>query len=309
MIVLGHEHGDWCERTVEDHESVLEEYVTRRAFEFGLSETVTPYVLQELKKRFSIEETKALSTAKKGGKGSGTKKQDIKTRQAGTRFRSSQRQHSRTAGKRLEKEVADLAEHLQKQIALFQNDEISFSRLETRASIAFKTTVEKAFKLGMKAVGLVKPAGSEYDLTANEKKWIKSYINEELGYFKKFLRQIRNNPNRKDVKRRLGLYAAAMKSVYEAGRVLSVGPNVLITWTLESNNPCPDCVLIHKYNPYTPDTLPCTPKSGQTRCKSWCYCTLKITTATAAEVKKVRAKHRNPNWLLQKIRDQQKKKV
>lgn len=309
MLVLGHEHGDWFEDTLEYHESVLEQYVTRRAYEFGLNETVTPYVIEELKKRLSIEETKSLATAKRGGKGSGVKRRDIKSRQAGTRFKSSQRQHARVAGKRLQKEVEKLAEHLQKQIALYQAGELSFNRLETRASIAFKFTVETVFKLGMKAVGLVKPAGSEYGLTDNEKKWIKSYIREELGYFKKFLKQIKNNPNRKDVERRTGLYAAAMNSVYEAGRVLSVGPNVIIVWTLESNNPCPDCILIHKHNPYTPDTLPTTPKAGQTRCKSYCYCTLKITTATPKEVRKVRQSHRNPNWLLKKIRDNQKKKV
>lgn len=307
MIVLGHEHGDWQEAPLSEHEEMLEQYVERRAGELGVSETITPYVLAELRKR--LEETKALATATPGGKGGSKKKQDIRTRQTAPRFRSAQRQHARAAGRKLDAEVDKLAKFLQKQVASYQSGDLTFKRLETRASIAFKTTVEEIFKLGMKAVGLVKPAGSAYELTGNERKWIKSYLNEELGYFQKFLRQIRDKPSRRDIKRRTELYANAMRSVYEAGRVLSVGPNVIITWKLESSNPCPDCKLIHKHNPYTVDTLPTTPKAGQTRCKAYCYCTLQITTAKPSQVRKVRQKHRQPDWLLRKIKDQQKRKV
>jgi len=319
MLFLGHEHSGWCEHTLDHKEHVLEQYIERRAGELGLSETITPYVIQELKRRLefkhnlrsigSLEESKAFSSAKPRGKGSNTKRRDIRNLQGGSRFKSSQRQHARIAGKRLEKEVKDFAKHIEKQVQLYQQEYLSFTRLGTRCSIAFKSTVEEVFKLGMKAVGLVKPAGSSYDLTDNEKKWIKSYIREEMKYFNKFLRQIRDKPGRKDVKRRIGLYASSLKSVYEAGRLMSTGPEVLIYWTLESSNPCPDCILLSKYNPYTPDTLPCTPKSGSTRCLSHCYCKLRIDKATPYQVRKAREKHRKPSWLLKKIRDQRKKKT
>jgi hypothetical protein len=291
---------------------MLEQYINRRAGELGVAETVTPYVLEELKRQQrELEEAKALATAGRGGKGSGRKRQDIRTLQTGSTFRLAQRQHARAAGKKLDVEVKKLADHLQKQIRAYQNEKISFKRLETRTSIAFKSTIETIFKLGMKAVGLVKPTGSAYDLTASERKWIKSYLDEELGYFKRFLKQLKGkeSKNRRDIQRRTELYANALKSVYEAGRVLSVGPNVLVTWKLESKNPCPDCKLIHRYNPYTPDTLPTTPKAGQTRCRAYCYCTLEIKTATPSAVKRVRKRHRSANWLLRKIRDQQKRKA
>lgn len=307
MIVLGHEHGDWHETVLSEHEAMLEHYIERRAGELGVSETVTPYVLTELRKRFG--EAKALATAKPKGKGAGKKQQDIRAKQAGPRFRSSQRQHARAAGKRLDAEVGKLSKFLQKQVASYQRGDLNYKRLEARTSIAFKSTVEDIFKLGMKAVGLVKPAGSQYDLTSNEKKWIKSYLDEELGYFRKFLKQIKDRPGRRDIEKRTELYASAMRSVYEAGRVLSVGPDVLITWKLESKNPCPDCKLLHKHNPYTVDTLPTTPKAGQTRCKAYCYCTLEIKTAQPSQVRKARQRHRQPSWLLKKIKDQQKKKI
>jgi hypothetical protein len=310
MLILGHEHGDYREThdPLLEHEAVLEHYVERRCGELGVDESITPYVLEELKKQ-QLLEAKALGTAKRGGKGAGKKRADVKSTQAGRRFRSSQRQHARSASKRLDKEVQKLQDHLKKQVRSFQNDDISFRRLEARSSIAFKSTVEAIFKLGVKAVGLVKPTGAAYGLTANEKKWIQSYLKEELGYFRKFLRQIRNNKSRRDVDRRTGLYANAMRSVYEAGRVLSVGPDVLIYWVIESSNPCDDCQLLQKHSPYTVDSLPTTPKAGQTRCRAICYCSLRIDTASPSKVKKVRQKQKKPSWLLRKIKNQQKKRV
>lgn len=307
MLVLGHEHSGWCESPLDIHERILDEYLERRSGELGISETITPFVITELKRR--LEEGKAFSSAKPRGKGSNVKRRDIKNLQSSSKFRASQRQHARVSGKRLEKEVKDFAKHIEKQIKYYQNEELSFTRLDSRCSIALKATVEEVFKLGMRSVGLVKAAGSSYDLTDNEKKWLKSYVREEMKYFRKFLRQVRDKPGRKDIKRRVGLYASSLKSVYEAGRVLSVGPEVLIYWTLESSNPCPDCILLSKHNPYTPSSLPTTPKAGATRCLSHCYCTLRIEKASAYQVRKAREKHRKPNWLLKKIKDQRKKKL
>jgi hypothetical protein len=311
MLILGHEHSDFHEEhdSLADHEAVIEHFFERKKGELGVNETITPHILRELRRQSIEEAGKAIGTGAKGGKGSRTKQSVIKSRQASPRFRSSQRQHAREASKRLDKEVQKLQDHLQKQVKLYQAGEISFNRLETRASIAFKETVEAIFKLGVRAVGLVTPTGAAYNLTQAEKKWISSYLKEELGYFKKFLAQIKANKSRRDVERRTSLYANAMRSVYEAGRVLSVGPDVLIYWVLESANPCPDCVLLNKHNPYTVDTLPTTPKAGQTRCRANCYCSLRIDTASPNAVKKVRAKQKKPSWLLKKIRDQQKKKV
>jgi len=141
----------------------------------------------------------------------------------------------------------------------------------------------------------------------DEMKWITSYFREEFGYFKKFIQQAKGLTD-KQLKYRVGLYSSAMRSVYESARVLSVGPNVLITWVLQSDNPCPDCQLLARYNPYTPDTLPTTPKGGATRCRGNCYCTLRIEQATSAKVREVRKKHEKAGTILRKIKDQQKNK-
>ena len=61
MLILGHEHSGWHEDTVESHELILEAYLERRAGELGISETITPFVVAELKRR--LDETKSFSSA------------------------------------------------------------------------------------------------------------------------------------------------------------------------------------------------------------------------------------------------------
>jgi len=273
--------------------------------EFSLREPITRHVVQQLQ----LQEGKSLHTAKSGGTGSKKKQQSIQTAQQATSFRARQRGLSRDASRRLNKSIDEFQNNLKKQISNYTNGDLTFTRLQTRASITFKETVKEIFKLGVRAAGIANATGTDHKLTANEEKWLTSYANEELGYFKKFLQQIKSNPTRRDVERRVGLYAEALKSVFEAGRVLSVGTEVVIYWVLQSRNPCPDCQVLAKNGPYHPSTLPTTPKAGQTRCRSHCYCSLRIEKVDRARSEQVRKLGKNPKAVIKKIRDQQKKKV
>jgi len=281
------------------HEEILEAYVRRRCREFGVSETITPYVLDELTR---LHEAKAVTTIKPGGGGIGRKRREVKLRQQSSTFARSQKAHARAASKSLDKTVDEFGDFIVKLIGQYQSNKIAYRRMLTRAQIAFKGQVEQVFKLGMKSVGLVKPTGSLYDLTDNEKKWIRSYVLEEFGYFRKFLDDVKRGATQKVIKRRAFLYASALRSVYESARVLSVGSDVLITWTLESDDPCPDCRELARHNPYTTQNLPTTPKAGTTRCLSNCYCTLRIDKATPAKVAANNKRHVKKDYLLRKIK-------
>jgi hypothetical protein len=280
---------------------LLEETIRARCFELGVSDHITPYVLAELRR---LAETKAVATA---AEPTATKKLKVGALQKQRRFKASQRGHSRAAAKQLDKEIEALNKHLLTQLKSLKAGKISMRRAQARASIAFKETIQRAFKLGMKSVGLVTPTGQLYDLDRNENKWIASYFREEFGYFKKFLRQARSQSD-KQLKHRVGLYAAAIRSVYESARVLTVGPNVLITWVLQSDAPCPDCKLLARHNPYPPDLLPTTPKAGQTRCRSNCYCVLRIEQVKPAAVRRAQKRHSKPGTVLRKIKKQQKRR-
>ena len=286
---------------------MLEAFVRRRCGELGVDEVITPLVLEELRRR-ALDEAKRVSTHRPGGTGHRTKKAAIKQTQTADRFASSQRQHARAASKRLDREVSSLQTHLTSLIKQYQAGDLSYRRLKARASIAFKGTVEQAFKLGTKAVGLVTPTGALYDLTVKEKEWIKSYVKEEMKYFERFLDDVRKQISQKQIDRRVGLYSSAVRSVYESGRVLSVGNDVLIYWTLESDDPCKDCIELSRHNPYTPKVLPTTPKAGATRCLSNCYCTLRIDKSDPKKVAQVEKKHPGSAWILRKIKNSRKKK-
>jgi len=269
----------------------------------GVSDTITPHVLNALSER-EIAETKAIATARPPGD---AKASDVELTQGSRRFASSQRAHARAASKQLEKEIGRFTAGIGEALRKYRNGDWSKTKAETRASIIFKDVTRTAYQLGTKSVGLVKPTGSLYDLTPSENRWIDSYIKEEFGYFKKFLAQAPNISD-KQLKYRLGLYAAAMRSVYESGRVLSVGEDVLITWVLQSDEPCPDCQTLARNNPYTVNTLPTTPKAGQTRCRGNCYCSLKIDKVSKKEVDKVEKTHRSAKYVLRKIKQQQRRR-
>lgn len=279
----------------------LEEVVRERCYILGASDHIVPYVLDEIKR---IAESKAVATASVP---SSTKKATIKNLQKQRRFKASQRGHARAAAKQLEKEVTSFGNHILSQLRKVKNEEISTKRAKARSSIAFKETIKTAYQLGMKSVGLVSPTGQLYDLDRDDIKWIASYFNEEFGYFKKLLQQAKTQTD-KQLKYRAGLYAAAMRSVYESARVLSAGQDILITWVLQSDDPCPDCRLLARHNPYTPTTLPTTPKGGQTRCRSNCYCTLRIDQVKPSEMRRAQKKHATASTMLKRIKRQQKRR-
>jgi hypothetical protein len=274
--------------------------VTFRVAELGLSEHIVPYVLEALKE----SDQKSLSKLKKSTK---KKKTDINKAQAQPRFVSSMRRHAEEAKKQLNRLLDNFGDQLLKTVRQHVFADLSFSRLKTRSSLLFKNTAATCFQLGIKAAGLVSPQGGLYPLTKDEKEWLNKYITAELKYFDKFLKSLENLADT-TIEKRVKRYVASMNYVYESGKVLSVGSDVIIHWVIESNNPCPDCKLINRYSPFVPATLPTTPKAGHTRCLDRCYCSLRIVKSSKSEVNKILKKNRSSAWMLKKLKENRKLK-
>jgi len=260
-------------------------------------------VLEELKR---MTEGKAIGTVK--GPLDPSKQQQILQRHQQRRFVSSLRQHAKQAAKLLLKEGAALEKQLLTLIHKYRQGDITFTKLKKDTRTAISASTEMAFRLGVKAAGLVGPTGGTAQLTPHERRWIKSYLREELKHWDGFLGDVVIGQSWQKTMTRVRNYARTIKSAYESARVLSVGTDVVIHWELESNNPCPDCKLLSKYSPYTADTLPTTPKGGQTRCLAYCYCSLRIVKTTPDAVEKVRKKNKSAKWYLDKIKKNQKKR-
>lgn len=261
----------------------------------------TLLVLEELRR---IEEGKAIGTVK--GKLEPKKHKHVKARHAQPRFVSSLRTHARAASQALDRLVAGLEAALLAAIAKYKDGSLSFKSLDTRTKMLLKNTTEAAFQLGVKAAGIVHPSGDLYPVTPRERTWLDSYLREELKYWSNFLEDMKTASD-KQISTRVHNYCMTVRSAYESGRVLSVGTQVVIHWELESNNPCKDCQFLSRHSPYTVDTLPTTPKGGQTRCYSYCYCSLRIVKSTAKEVAAVKRKNKTAQWYLDQIKKSRKK--
>lgn len=254
----------------------------------------------------TIQEAKAIGTA--SGKQDKAKQKHIVATQQKGRFVSSLRTHARTASRHLDTEVSSLQKHLTLLVKNYDNDSLTANSFKSRARIAIKQSTETAFILGVKSAGVVSPSGSPYPITKYERKYLDSYLKEELKYLDKFLNDVISKKSPGRIASRISLYANAIRSAYESGRVLSVGPEVIIHWDLESGNPCPDCRFLHKYSPYVPETLPTTPKGGLTRCLGYCYCTLRIVKSSRKSVDAVRKKSKSAAWIIKKIKESRRKK-
>jgi len=251
-----------------------------------------------------ILEGKAIGTLT--GKPDAEKQQLIQHRQSQRGFSSSVRAHSRAASKLLATEIARLDSALLSLVLKYRRATISLQTLKTRTSIVLKASAEQIFQYGVKAAGIVGSTGGLYRLTSHERKWLDSYIAEELKYWSNFLSQVKKLSD-KQVQLRVHNYAESTRSIYDSGRVLSVGNDVIIYWELESDNPCKDCVFLSRHSPYTSDTLPTTPKAGKTICHSNCYCELRVMKVSPKTVTSVRKKNKRALWYLTQLKKNRKK--
>lgn len=280
-----------------------EELVRNRLAELGISETVTPLVLEGLRK---LHEAKALGSKK--SEPDPDKQAEINQLQSSRGFKASALAHARQAGKEINKNSDSLGTHLEKLYYRYAAGDIKLDRFHNLARIGIKEQTIQAFKLGVKSAGLVTSRGGLRSLTDDENKWIGSYLKEEFKYLDKLIDDISENISDKQAVYRLWMYASTIKSAYQSGRVLSVGTDVKVSWILESHSPCPDCRYLHRQSPFTTDALPTVPKGGQTRCLSHCQCSLRFDKASPEELDKIRKKNKSASWHLQKIKQNRKKR-
>jgi hypothetical protein len=165
----------------------------------------------------------------------------------------------------------------------------------------------QAFTQGRMAAGLSRgEANLKKDPVAQAR--LNSIVKEELGYLDKFLDRVEvGDWSGGFPSRRIARYVNSVAGSFTAGRAMAMPSMTIFHWHLESGDPCDDCILIAKHSPYTRESLPAVPRSGQTRCRNYCYCTLEAEVADEKKINKVRRKHITRSALLKKIKKQQPK--
>lgn len=197
-------------------------------------------------------------------------------------------------------------------IRRFQGGTVNSRLLYSKTKKILKDAYTEAYQRGLNASGLKDAMQMSGQYMAEEdKRFVNSAYKQEMGYWNTFLGEVvRGKDAEKTIrtKERVHRYIQSLGSMFDAARVVSLPPNVVIHWLLEDRNACPDCQTIHAASPFTKRTLVSQPKGGLTRCLDNCRCRLKFVTAKDANaIERIEKRHKTPARLIRKIQADKKK--
>jgi len=184
---------------------------------------------------------------------------------------------------------------------------LDFDTVRTRIENKLRAGYINSFELGMRAAGVTGFIEPTSDPTIRKR--IDSAIKEEMKYLTKFLDQLGDGKAKGNPVTRIGNYVESVEAAFNQGRIMAVPSMALIHWHLESGDPCPDCVLIQKFSPYTRENLPTVPRAGMTRCLNHCYCSLEVQVVDERRMGQSRRRHLSRKEVIRRIHRQQKKQM
>jgi len=167
-------------------------------------------------------------------------------------------------------------------------------------SMSIYSKFQDAFMAGTQMVG--NKYYTDVGMTKKDLAFVNKYVRAETRHFRKFLNDIKDPKHlpankiprdklgrikpgyRQQVHpytKRMGYYADSLRSMGYNGMVAGAGTLLNIFWVLDKlsgrRSPhCEDCIMIAAGNPYSWQTLPTTPRAGDTQCLFRCYCGLEL---------------------------------
>lgn len=178
-------------------------------------------------------------------------------------------------------------------IRKFQGGKVRFSQLRYRAEAAIKDAMDELFDVGLWS-GV---SGEQKPPTQDEKRWLVSAKQQELGYLRRFLDEIRRGKVKGTVERRVEMYTDTLYSMMMAARVVSTAPNTVIRWEDKHDaRECASCKYLARNSPYTKYSLPTQPRAGDTLCLSNCRCVLDLREVTSSEFEAVQRRQRDKSY-------------
>ena len=212
------------------------------------------------------------------------------------------RKIEKDASKKLDKVVKSLTRKMTDLHRRLERADIEPDLFEKKMRIALRNAYMDAYTLGSLAAGIARVDDLSHRSSEDEMDWLKRILKEENKHFSKFIDDMIFGVSRTKVKTRIKDYAEAIRSTFQASRVLQMPEDSIIHWVLESRNPCSDCRLLHRMSPFLKETLPTTPKGGSTRCLARCWCRLRVVRAKSRnELQAIKRRNRNSKYLLDRI--------
>lgn len=191
----------------------------------------------------------------------------------------------------------------------FDADKIDKREAKKRFKEAAEKAFRKAYAIGLVASGVgYKPihhvSGTkgdarnkarlarirevEQNLSSSDNVYLSNAVREEVRFFSKYLAFIEDNGPRPG---RTKGYKQSLLGLYGAGRVAGIPGDTLIWWSGPRDaDKCESCVYLMRNGPYTKNTLPTTPRAGDTLCLFNCRDTLVAKKSTTEDVSRARAR-------------------
>lgn len=287
---------------------------------------------------FDLSDERELRQTLTEAKGIGTYKGTDEIRQAildigfdlnRGQFRDVRRRSTSAASKQFEALFQRTQQGLLNTTQRYLAGEIQRGRWVRWSKELLRTAYFEAFELGLKSSGM-----GQYKLgRANtDTRWVESAWREEMKYFSKFMREIESTTvparwGRDDdpesrhygkyrqleparltdrtssiIQRRLKAYAESVKHIYYAGRVMGTPEGMVVHWICPlDRRTCNGCRFLSDSSPFTKDTIPTTPRAGDTRCLNNCRCRLLVAEVRLATWHEIRRKHKSQRWYREKL--------
>lgn len=202
--------------------------------------------------------------------------------------------------------IAEARRELNLLLRNYEGGKSTFAELERDSTDWFKHLFTNIYKAGRRASGVeaVVPEAAGR-ATSGEEAWVKSAIQEEVKFWKKFMQEIKDGAvvraitlpsdvlrlhppaRRYTIEERMDMYIGNMEGVFEAGRVQGLPDDRLYYWVgpeVGDRGICAGCAFIVDNQPYPKSRLPAVPRSGATPCLSRCRHKLLVRKAKGNEI-------------------------
>lgn len=177
--------------------------------------------------------------------------------------------------------------------------EISKTRWQDWVKHTLRESYRDAFALGLKSAGHSK---SRVGVAEFDETWVESAIRHEMKYFNRLLKDIAEGRQAGSIEKRLRNYSEALKNVFLSGRIMGTPSNHLVEWTGPNDRAtCNGCRFMIESSPFTKQTLPTTPRAGDTKCLMNCRCRLIMREVNPDLFEKVQKRHRSKRWYQEKL--------
>jgi len=183
---------------------------------------------------------------------------------------------AKNAMRALKPRIAETARLLARLMDRWTGGHITTGRMRNESATALRKAYEEARQVGRRASGLarMKSAGVPDRVQREEERWFRDAVREELGYWHRFLDEIRRGEvTERRLGERLEDYVRSIRFMFEAARVQAMPDNVLLHWVGPKKtdpNICEGCQLMMEWTPFTKETIPAVPRDGSTPCLSNC---------------------------------------